>query len=248
MIMNNKHAWNAYATRYFKQANLSYDVVDYGDTRCDSDETLHLLPDVSGKTVLELGCGGGNVGITLAKRGAQVIGVDLSSAQLQIAKQKAEEQGVTIRYVESAIETFDFTAIAPVDLVISVCALQYVADLPEVFRQIYTTLAPSGVFVFSTDDPIFYSVAAKFLWDEPGLQPTYFHSGSETWKWQADDEYAFTTYRHPIDFYVNTLASVGFHIERFHELAIHHTEITTEEERLEQLYPRLMVFKCCKQV
>ena len=72
MITNNKRAWNAYATRYFKQANFSYDVVDYGDPRCDTDETLHLLPNVSGKTVLELGCGGGNVGIALAKRGAQL--------------------------------------------------------------------------------------------------------------------------------------------------------------------------------
>jgi SAM-dependent methyltransferase len=248
MITNNKRAWNAYAARYFKQANLSYDVVDYGDPRCDTEETLHLLPDVSGKTVLELGCGGGNVGIALAKRGAQVIGVDISNAQLQIAEQKAEEQGVTVRYIESAIETFDFTSIAPVDLVISVCALQYVSDLPRVFTQIYTTLTPSGTFVFSTDDPIFYSVAAKFLWEEPGLQPTYFYSGSENWKWEAGDEYSFTTYRHPIDFYINTLRIVGFSIDRFHELPIHHTEIITEEERLEQLYPRLMVFKCCKRV
>jgi len=198
--------------------------------------------------VLELGCGGGNVGIALAKRGAQVIGVDISNAQLKIAKQKAEEQGVTIRYIESDIETLDFASIAPVDLAISVCALQYVSDLPRLFTQIYTTLTASGIFVFSTDDPIFYSVAAKFLWEEPGLQPTYFYSGSETWKWEEGDEYSFTTYRHPIDFYVNTLVRVGFHIERFHQLRIYHTEITTEEERLEQLYPRLMVFKCCKGV
>jgi SAM-dependent methyltransferase len=248
MITNNKRAWNAYAARYFKQTNFSYEVVDYGDPRCDTDETLHLLPDLSGKTVLELGCGGGNVGIALAKRGAQVIGVDLSNAQLQIAKQKAEEQGVTVRYIESDIETFAFSSVAPVDLVISVCALQYVSDLPRVFTQIHATLAPSGVFVFSTDDPIFYSVAAKFLWNEPGLQPTYFYSGSETWQWEEGDEYSFTTYRHPIDFYINTLTRVGFSIDRFHELPIHHSEIITEEERLEQLYPRLMVFKCCKRV
>ncbi len=248
MIMNNKRAWNAHAARYLKQTNFSYDVVDYGNPRCDTDETLHLLPEVSGKTVLELGCGGGNIGIALAKRGAQVTGVDISNAQLQIAKQKAEEQGVAVRYIESAIEAFAFTSLAPVDLVISVCALQYVSDLPKVFTQIYNTLTSSGIFVFSTDDPIFYSVAAKFLWNEPGIQPTYFYSGSENWKWEDDDEYSFTTYRHPIDFYINTLTRVGFSIERFHELSVHHTQTITEEERLEQLYPRLMVFKCCKRV
>ncbi len=246
MIANNKQAWNRHAARYFAQTNLSYDVIDYGDPRCDTEETLHLLPDVSGKTVLELGCGGGNIGIALAKRGAQVIGVDISGAQLRIAKQKAQEHGVTIRYVESAIETFDYSHIAPVDLVISVCALQYVSDLRRVFGNIYTILSPSGTFVFSTNDPIFFSIAAKFLWNDPEPQHAYFFSGPEVWKWEDDDDYTFTTYRHPIDFYVNTLTTVGFSIEQFHELPIHHTKVTTEEERFEQLYPRLMVFKCLK--
>ncbi len=246
MITTNKQAWNAHAARYFKQSNFSYDVIDYGDPRCDTEETLHLLPNVSGKTVLELGCGSGHIGIALAKRGAQVIGVDISSAQLQIAQQKAQEHGVTVQHIESAIETFDFTSIAPVDLVISVCALQYVSDLPRVFAHIYTALTPSGVFVFSTNDPVFFSVAARFLWDDPEPQQAYFYNGSETWKWEDGDDYSFTTYRHPIDFYINTLTTVGFSIERVHELPIHHAVITTEEERFEQLYPRLMVFKCLK--
>jgi 2-polyprenyl-3-methyl-5-hydroxy-6-metoxy-1,4-benzoquinol methylase len=196
--------------------------------------------------VLELGCGGGNIGIALAKRGAQVIGVDISSAQLRIAKQKAQEHGVTIRYVESAIEAFDYAHIAPVDLVISVCALQYVSDLPRVFENIYTILTPSGTFVFSTNDPIFSSIAARFLWNDPEPQHAYFYGGPEIWKWEDDDDFTFTTYRHPIDFYINTLTTVGFAIEKLHQLPIHITKVTTEEERFEQLYPRLMVFKCLK--
>jgi hypothetical protein len=54
----NKHAWNRHAARYGEQADFAFDVIDYGDPRCDTDETLHLVLDVSGKTVLELGCGG----------------------------------------------------------------------------------------------------------------------------------------------------------------------------------------------
>jgi SAM-dependent methyltransferase len=245
-MTDNQRAWNLQATRYFKQANLSYDVVDYGDPRCDTDETLHLLPDVSGKTVLELGCGGGNIGIVLAKRGAQVIAVDISEAQLQIARQKAQEQGVTVRYIESAIETLDFTPLAPVDLVISVCALQYVPDLATIFKKIYATLVHNGTFVFSTDDPIFYSVAAKFLWKDSELQHTYFYDGPETWKWEETDDFSFTTYRHPIDFYINALSAAGFTLEKFHQLRNQNPAPASEEEQFEQLYPRLMVFKCRK--
>lgn len=246
MNTDNRQAWNLQATRYFNQANLSYTVIDYGDPRCDTDETLHLLPDVSGKTVLELGCGGGNIGIVLAKRGAQVTGVDISEAQLRIASQKAQEQGVTVRYIESAIEALDFTPLAPLDLVISVCALQYVPDLAEVFKKIYAALSPAGTFIFSTDDPIFSSVAAKFLWNDPALQHAYFYDGPETWKWEETDDFSFTTYRHPIDFYINALSAANFTLERFHQLRNRNPEPASEEEQLEQFYPRLMVFKCRK--
>jgi SAM-dependent methyltransferase len=246
MTIDNQHAWNLQAARYFKQANLSYDVIDYGDPRCDTDETLHLLPDVSGKTVLELGCGGGNIGIALAKRGARVTGVDISEAQLQIARQKAQEQGVTVHYIESAIETLDFTPFASLDLVISVCALQYVPDLAEIFKKVHAALRPSGTFIFSTDDPIFSSVAAKFLWNDSASQQSYFYDGPETWKWEDSDDFSFTTYRHPIDFYMNALSAAGFTLERFHQLRNRNPQPASEEEQLEQLYPRLMVFKCRK--
>jgi SAM-dependent methyltransferase len=246
MKTDNQRAWNIQATRYFKQANLSYDVVDYGDPHCETDETLHLLPDVSGKNVLELGCGGGNIGIVLAKRGAQVIAVDISEAQLQIARQKAQEQGVSVRYIESAIETLDFAPLASVDLVISVCALQYVPDLAVVFKKIYATLAPAGTFIFSTDDPIFSSVAARFLWNDSESQQSYFYDGPETWKWEEGDDFAFTTYRHPIDFYINALNAAGFTVEKFHQLRNQTPDPASAEEQFEQLYPRIMVFKCRK--
>ncbi len=57
---------------------------------------------------------------------------------------------------------------------------------------------------------------------------------------------ATPTKRHSIEFYINTLTSTGFSIERFHELLIHHTTVATEEEYFEELYPRSMVFKCVK--
>ena len=246
MIPGNRNAWNKHAQRYLKDANFSFDVIDYGDPHCNTDETLQLLPDVAGKKVLELGCGGANVGIALARRGADVTCVDISEAQLDIAQKKATELGVDIKFVLSSLEELDYAKFKSLDLVISVCALMYVSEIQRVFASIHDTLNPGGIFVFSTNDPTFYSIASKFLWKQEKLPPSYFYDGPETWKWEDDDDFSFTTYRHPIDFYINTLVQMGFVVERFHQLHVHHAEVKSEEDELKQLYPRIMVFKCRK--
>lgn len=243
---NNCRAWNKHAKRYHDKSELTFDVIDFGDTRCETDEKFQLLPDVQGKSVLELDCGGGNIGITLAKRGASVTGIDISKTQLQIAKQQASDQHVTVRFIESSVESLDFAQFQPVDLVISICALQYVSNLADLFASVYTTLKPGGIFIFSTNDPVFYSIAAKYLWQFDRKQHAYSYQGPEVWKWEDDDDFSFTTYRHPIDSCVNWLVQAGFKIERFHQLNIHHAEAKSEEELFEQLYPRIMVFKCLK--
>ena len=50
--------------------------------------TYHLLGDVKGKTILDYGCGDGSNTVMLSRRGAKVIGVDLSPELLRLAKQR----------------------------------------------------------------------------------------------------------------------------------------------------------------
>ena len=59
-----------------------------------SDEELGVLGDVSGKDVIELGCGTAYFGAWLAKRGARVTGVDITPAQLETARRMSEETGI----------------------------------------------------------------------------------------------------------------------------------------------------------
>jgi 2-polyprenyl-3-methyl-5-hydroxy-6-metoxy-1,4-benzoquinol methylase len=69
---SNKLAWNKQSRRYQKKADFNYNKLDFGIPRCLTDDDLHLVGDVRNKKILELGCGGGNIGITLAKRGGLV--------------------------------------------------------------------------------------------------------------------------------------------------------------------------------
>src|ERR671925_1910219 len=65
---------------------------------------LQVLGDVSGKDVLELGCGAAQWSILLARRGARAVGLDNSARQLEHARRLIAEAGVDVRLVQAAAE------------------------------------------------------------------------------------------------------------------------------------------------
>lgn len=65
---------------------------------------LHVLGDVAGCDVLELGCGAAQWSIALAGRGAHVTGLDQSGEQLRHARAAADEAGVEVTFVEASAE------------------------------------------------------------------------------------------------------------------------------------------------
>jgi len=69
-----------------------------------SDTELDVLGDVSGKDVIELGCGTAYFGAWLAKRGARVTGVDITPAQLATAQRMSEETGIALELIEANAE------------------------------------------------------------------------------------------------------------------------------------------------
>ena len=116
-------------------------------------DLLGLLPDVTGGRVLDLGCGAGQLAHHLATRGAaEVIGVDLSERMLALARADWAHPAVT--YQRAAIEAIAFPA-ARFDLVVSSLALHYVEDYRGLVGRIAGWLAPGGVFVYSTEHPIY---------------------------------------------------------------------------------------------
>ena len=239
----NKNSWNRQASRYQAAADFSYNEVDYGDTDLPTEKELRLIGDVRGKRVLELGCGGANCGISLAKQGAIVTCADISKEQISFAKEKAKKENVDIQFVVSPMEKVVYNN--EFDIVISMAAMMYVKDIESVFSNVSKSLKENGVFVFSLNDPIFYAVAAKYLWNDPTIQQSYFYSGEEKWKWENNDDFDFITYRRPIYEYINSLVTHNLSIAKFYQLKPE-KEIQTTEDELEMLFPRMMVFKTVK--
>jgi SAM-dependent methyltransferase len=245
-LESNKRAWNRHSERYLNESGLSNYILDFGDPRCLTDKDLHLVGDVRNKKILELGCGGANIGINLAKRGGIVTGVDISEQQIAHAQRAAKSKGVDIRLEVSSIEEYKFQE--EYDLVISICAFQYVDNLDRIFRNVYKHLVRGGEFIFSTNHPAFYTAAYSTIWKDEKENTSYHDEKPERWKWDesGQDDFAFITFPHPVEFYINQLSDCGFRIDKMHELSIPHQAIMNEEERLETIFPRILVIKAVK--
>lgn len=112
-----------------------------------------MLPDFTGKTVLDLGCGYGWHDRYAIDNGARsVIGVDMSEKMLAMAKSKTKTD--KIMYLHNDITEVEFEQ-NRFDIVLSSLALHYVPSFDEVVQQVSRYLKPQGTFIFSVEHPIF---------------------------------------------------------------------------------------------
>ena len=101
-------------------------------------------------TLLELGCGTGNMTEQLASMGYDMIGVDNSEDMLELAMEKRLKTGHDILYLLQDMQSFELYG--TVKAVVSVCdSVNYVTDeaeLKEVFRLVNNYLDPRGICIF----------------------------------------------------------------------------------------------------
>ena len=92
------------------------------------------LACLQGKTVLDVGCGGGILAESMAPRAASVVGIDLATKPLGVARLHALEAGVSnIDYREIAVEALAAAEPARYDVVTCMEMLEHVPD-PEIGR------------------------------------------------------------------------------------------------------------------
>ena len=107
---------------------------------------LELLGDVSRKNILDVGCGDGEFGIELRKRGATVTGIDASSAMIDAATKRANEHNANITFRVAMADDLPFPA-EQFDIVTAITILCFVGDAAPVFREIARVLRPGGLLV-----------------------------------------------------------------------------------------------------
>ncbi|MFT3666231.1 bifunctional 2-polyprenyl-6-hydroxyphenol methylase/3-demethylubiquinol 3-O-methyltransferase UbiG [Piscinibacter sp.] len=106
---------------------------------------------LAGKRVLDVGCGGGILADSMARKGADVLGIDLAAKPLKVAQLHAMEAGTTsVSYREVAAEALAAESPAAFDVVTCMEMLEHVPDPSSVVRACATLAKPGGWVFFST--------------------------------------------------------------------------------------------------
>ena len=103
----------------------------------------------TGQDVLDLGCAGGFMAEALARKGAQVAGIDPAKDAILAAAAHAQAVGLDIRYDVGVGEALPYNA-GHFDAVVCVDVLQHVQDLDKVMSEVVRVLRPGGLFLFDT--------------------------------------------------------------------------------------------------
>lgn len=154
-------------------------------------------------TLVELGCGTGNIAIPLAEQGVQVIAMDVSEDMLSMAQQKAVNRlrghgaGGSVRFVRQDMR--DWMLDEPVDCVVSYCdSLNYVTEpdeLEQVFRQTHAGLKPGGLFLFDVLPPEQLKRYAEG-------QPYYYNADDIAYLWTVEYDDGISQIRHELTIFV----------------------------------------------
>lgn len=114
--------------------------LDYIDNRAN----------VNGKQVLDVGCGGGILSESMARRGARVLGVDMAERSLEVAQLHALEAEIQIEYRCIAVEALAEEKPASFDVVTCMEMLEHVPDPASIVRACAALVKPGGHLFFST--------------------------------------------------------------------------------------------------
>jgi 2-polyprenyl-6-hydroxyphenyl methylase/3-demethylubiquinone-9 3-methyltransferase len=105
---------------------------------------------LAGQRVIDVGCGGGILAESMARRGALVTGIDMGGAPLEVARLHAQKEGVTLDYRQGTAEALAAEQPGQFDIVTCMEMLEHVPDPAAVIAACAQLVKPGGHVFFST--------------------------------------------------------------------------------------------------
>ena len=209
-------AWDAVSGAYQERYQIPATAIHLGPMVPPPVE-LGLDFAVVGRKVLDFGCGGGQNAVACALAGAaSVVGVDPSEGQLDRARSLAVRSGVSAEFrnlqdggLGSLPDDFD--------VVLSVYAFQFVADLPTVLHELASHMNMGGMLVLSVDHPM--RLAGEWH-DDKFVVDNYFARGWQTWPYdfpEADLRVTMRRFQRTTEEWINALLSASFVLRGLYE-------------------------------
>ena len=195
---------------------------------------LAMLPDLHGKTILDIGCGMGQHAKQYSDMGAEaVLGIDISEKMLEYAKE--HNKADNIAYRRMAMEDIDAIN-QQFDLVTSSLVFDYVEDFGGLMMKIRNLMKKDAEFVFSMSHPIVTAwdgVYDRYTRTETGERlyanlRNYCREGLRKVDWVVN---GYECYHRTVSSLINALTGAGFMIEECREAHI--------SDEMREKYPAL---------
>jgi 2-polyprenyl-3-methyl-5-hydroxy-6-metoxy-1,4-benzoquinol methylase len=181
-----------------------------------------LLGSVRGKKVIEIGCGNGYFSRTLAKHGAKVTALDVSSKMIAIANAEEKKKPLGIVYLPRDAARLHGIKSGFFDLAVANMVLMDIVNIEAAIKEIGRVLKPGGRLVFSILHPAFMfdgtwenvkgkSRYGRIVW-------RYLHPYSDINHWDGR-QLNTKGYVRPLGFYMQALRAAGFAVTDFREIA-----------------------------
>ena len=224
-----KKYWDQNAENWSKLVRMGYDI-----TRIylNNPRFFNILPDISGLTGLDVGCGEGYNTRIFAQKGAIMTGIDISEELINEAKNYEVREPLNIEYKASSALDIPFKDNS-FNFVVSTMALMDMANIKKPMIEIYRVLKKGGFFQFSILHPCFSSTYNEWTYDKMGKKvgmvcKGYFDEDHEfVEEWIFGDaprsltdkmkKFLVPRFQRTLSTWVNTIINSGFQIKKFHE-------------------------------
>lgn len=165
---------------------------------------LSLLPELQGKSILDLGCGPGEqLEFFLNEKCSHITAIDVSQSMVKIVK---ERYGANVdSYKQNLNMGIPNEKDSIYDIVVSGLTIHYIKNISFLFKEIFRVLKKNGLFVFSTHHPhLDFSDSESF---------DYFKTEKLTQTWHTlGKPVEVSFYRRPLSKTFNALSEAGFYI------------------------------------
>ena len=200
--------------------------------------TIGMMGDIKGKSILDLGCGEGGYARILANMGADVTGIDCSYKTIEIAKEKSVKEELNINYLVGNSSSLDEISDSKYDIVLSSMMLMDCEDFKGTIREIHRVLRKNGQLFMSILHPCFSGQGVGWKKDDLGVNFFKVDDYFSTAPWEEKISNAFSStvlFRHrPLQDYFKILLYFNFKLVNFEE-PIPNQEQINASNRMERL-------------
>jgi SAM-dependent methyltransferase len=167
---------------------------------------LDLAGDVTGRRILDAGCGSGPLFAALRDRGAIMTGIDKSTGMLELARRRlGDDADLQVADLGSPLPFRDGTF----DDVTASLVLHYLEDWGPALTELRRVLKPGGRLIVSVDHPF----AITLMHHEAGRETDYFATSSRTEEWTLGGQpVPMSFWQRPLHAMTDAFTAAGFRI------------------------------------